>query len=267
MFFPENVRDLTHICDILDEYCIKPLIIGNGTNLLVDDRALDMIAVKTTGLCAVERTGETVITAEAGILLSKLAVFACQLGLSGLEFAHGIPGSLGGAVTMNAGAYDGEMKDIVQKTTAYHPITGKRTVTCAEHDFSYRHSMFNNNDEILLNSVIHLEKAEKESITAKMDEFSIRRRSKQPLDLPSAGSTFKRPGDGFYAASLIEQAGLKGYTAGGAQISEKHSGFIVNRGGATFSDVLAVIDHVRETVMKQFGIELEPEIKIIHCQV
>jgi len=163
---------------------------------------------------------------------------------------------------MNAGAYGGEMKDVVDTTTSYSINAGNHDVTGAEHDFSYRHSMFDGTGEIVLCSSMRLQKADKENIKAKMDELNARRREKQPLELPSAGSAFKRPKNG-YASLLIEQAGLKGYSVGGAQISEKHSGFIVNRGGASFTDVLAVMDHARETVLKQFGIELEPEIKII----
>jgi len=262
MYFPESAGILSELYGILDEYRIKPLIVGNGTNLLVDDNPLEMIAVKTTGLGIIERTGETEITAGAGALLSKIAMIAFEYGLSGLEFAHGIPGSLGGAVTMNAGAYGDEMKSVIDLTTAYNPVSGKLDVKGEEHGFSYRHSRFSDTDEIVLSSIIKLRKADKDSIKAKMDELSARRRESQPMDLPSAGSIFKRPKDG-YAAALIEQAGLKGYAFGGAQVSEKHSGFIVNRGGALFSDVITVIEHIRETVLKRFGVELESEIKII----
>jgi len=262
MYFPESAGDLAKLYGLLSEYRIEPLIVGNGTNLLVDDNPLEMIAVKTTGLGIIKRTGETEITAEAGVLLSKLATDAYEYGLSGLEFAHGIPGSLGGAVTMNAGAYGDEMKSVISSTTACDPISGKLSIAGEEHRFSYRHSRFSDSGEIVLNSRIKLRKADKESIKAKMDELSARRRESQPMDMPSAGSVFKRPKDG-YAAALIEQAGLKGYTFGGAQVSEKHAGFIVNRGGALFSDVTAIIEHIRETVLTRFGIELEPEIKII----
>ena len=262
MFFPENPEDLTQLCDLLHKHGIQPLIMGNGTNLLANDRPLDIAVVKTTGLRSIERIVEDEISAGAGALLSKLAVFAYECGLTGLEFAHGIPGTLGGAVIMNAGAYGGEIKDVVRKTTIYNAKTGKCSITGAEHGFSYRHSRLSDTGETVLSSMIRLEKAEREEIKAKMDELSIRRRESQPLDLPSAGSTFKRPREG-YAAALIEQAGLKGYTVGGAQVSEKHSGFIVNRGGASFSDVMAVIEHVRGTVLDRFGIELEPEVRII----
>ena len=262
MFFPENGEELAQLCSVLQGFMIEPLIMGNGTNLLVDDKPLELIAIKTTRFCSIERKGETDIIAGAGVLLSKLAVFAYECELTGLEFAHGIPGTLGGGVTMNAGAYDGEMKDIIRTTTAYSSKNRKYTVTGEEHDFSYRRSVFHGTGDVVLSSVISLRKADKESIKAKMNELDTRRREKQPLELPSAGSTFKRPKGG-YAAALIEQAGMKGYTVGGAQVSEKHSGFVVNRGGASFADVITVIEHIRETVLKQFGVELELEIKII----
>jgi UDP-N-acetylmuramate dehydrogenase len=202
------------------------------------------------------------MTAESGILLSKLAVFALEHSLTGLEFAHGIPGTLGGAVSMNAGAYGGEMKDIVVKTTAVAPDSQVFDVIGDAHGFSYRRSRFSEMNHVILSSVLKLDKGDPEVIKSRMDELSRKRRESQPLNLPSAGSTFKRP-QGGYAAALIEQAGLKGYVFGGAMVSEKHAGFVVNRGNATFSDVMAVIDHVRETVLKQFSIELEPEVKII----
>jgi UDP-N-acetylmuramate dehydrogenase len=262
MFFPETDSDLTKLCDILDECKAAPLIMGNGSNLLADDKPLDIVAIKTTGLDSIEKTGETEITAGAGVLLSKLALFACECGLSGLEFAHGIPGSLGGAVFMNAGAYGGEMKDVIIETAAYSPGIGKKTVTGEEHGFSYRRSRFTDTGEVVLQSTVRLKTAGTESIRLKMDELNALRRGSQPLDIPSAGSTFKRPRSG-YAAALIEQAGLKGYSFGGAQVSEKHAGFVVNRGGASFYEVMTVIEHVRETVLKQSGIELEPEVRII----
>ena len=163
---------------------------------------------------------------------------------------------------MNAGAYGGEIKDVIISSTAYDIKTGNYTLTAPEHEFSYRHSIFSKSEDIVLSTIIKLQKADKESIKHKMNELSTRRRESQPLELPSGGSTFKRPAEG-YAAALIEQAGLKGYTKGGAQVSEKHAGFIVNRGDATFAEIMAVIEHVGEAVFKQFGIKLEPEIKII----
>ena len=264
MFFPKNAEELVELSCILNGHEIKPLIIGNGTNLLADDsKTLEITAVKTTEINSAAQKRTTEITAGAGISLTKLAVFAYELGLSGLEFAHGIPGSLGGAVSMNAGAYGKEMKDVVYSTNAYN-YNAIYTLIGDEHEFKYRGSRFSETGDIILSSTVHLQKDDKKSIAAKMDELYTQRRESQPLDIPSAGSTFKRPKDG-YAAELIEKAGLKGYAVGGARVSEKHSGFIVNNGRATFADIMAVIEHVRETVYERFGIELEPEIKIIRA--
>ena len=262
MFLPENTRELTGLCRLMRECKVSPLILGNGTNILADDASLDIIVIKTMRLRAVERTGTTGISAEAGVSLSELASYACRCGLSGLEFAHGIPGTLGGAVLMNAGAYGGELKDVVLSTKAFTAENGEFTVTGEEHKFTYRRCLLTDTGGILLSSELLLREGEPEKITERINELAARRRKSQPLDLSSAGSVFKRPGTG-YAAALIEQAGLKGYTAGRARVSVKHSGFIVNLGGATFSDVMSVIDHVRETVFRRFRIELELEVKVI----
>jgi UDP-N-acetylmuramate dehydrogenase len=262
MFFPEKIDELTSLYELLCECGVAPVIIGNGTNLLVDDKPLELAVITTMGINTCERTSGSEITVGAGALMSKVSVFASECGLSGLEFAHGIPGTLGGAIYMNAGAYGGEMKDVVQRTTASTPDGRRYTVIGTEHGFSNRHSRFTDHGDVILSSILRLQKSEITSIRDKMDELYSRRHESQPLDLPSAGSIFKRPEVG-YAGSLIEQAGLKGYISGDAQISEKHAGFIVNRGGATFSDVMKVIEHTRETVKKMFDIELELEIKII----
>ena len=262
MLFPENTAMMRDLYEILKKNGIAALVLGNGTNLLVRDEPLDMLVINTTRLGGIEPFGDSGLRADAGVPLSKLAVFACESGLSGLEFAHGIPGTLGGAVNMNAGAYGAEMAGVVYSTTVIGDKTGELTITGEEQRFSYRHSRFSQLGEIILSSELHLQKADSASIREKMEELNKRRRESQPLELHSAGSIFKRPKTG-YAAEMIEQAGLKGYTTGGAQVSEKHSGFIVNTGTATYSDVMAVIDHVRKTVEKQFGVELELEVKII----
>jgi len=270
MFFPDSAAKLIEICDIFNEYKIKPLTIGNGSNILADDRMLEIAVINTSKLCGMKlimdegyaSSDYRGIEVDAGTLLSKLAVFACENGLTGLEFVHGIPGTVGGAVVMNAGAYGGEMKDIVYNTTVYNLKTGKHTLTEAENEFSYRHSRFSKSGEIVLSAALRLQPGKKEHIKQKMEELSARRCESQPLNIPSGGSTFKRPKEG-YAAALIEQAGLKGYSAGGAMVSEKHSGFIVNKGNAAFSDIMAVIEHVQDEVFKQSGIQLEPEIKIV----
>jgi len=270
MLFPENAASLIAVCDLLTGYDITPLIIGNGSNLLVSDEYHEIIVINTSKLNSISIAGRISsasqeycdISVDAGALLSKVALFAYENGLAGLEFALGIPGTLGGAIVMNAGAYGIEMKDVVYSTTAFNCKDGIFTLTAAENEFSYRWSRFSNTEDVVLSSVLRLRLGDKAIIKQDMDNLSARRSESQPLDLPSGGSTFKRPGEG-YAASLIEQVGLKGFSIGGAQVSEKHSGFIVNNGNATFKDVIAVIEHVQEVVFKQLGIQLEPEIKIV----
>jgi len=230
MFFPNSAAELRDLALILYDSGCRFLVIGNGTNILADDKPIDMIAVKTYGgLGGISLTGEAELTAECGALLSKLATAALEHGLTGLEFAHGIPGTLGGAVVMNAGAYGGEMKDVVVKTTAFGRWSSVHEVRGQDHGFFYRRSRFSDTDDIILSAVIRLQKGDPEDIRRKMEELSKKRRESQPLNIPSAGSAFKRPRSG-YAAALIEEAGLKGFTAGGAAVSEKHAGFIVNRG-------------------------------------
>ena len=262
MYFPESTDEAISLISLLRENEVVPFVMGNGTNLLVSDKPNDIVVINTAGLCSIERTGDAEITAGSGVLLSKLAMFALSCGLSGLEFAHGIPGSLGGAVCMNAGAYGGEMKDVVSSTTVCAKGATPLSVVGEQQDFSYRHSRFSESSEAVLYSVIKLGHGAVEDIREKMDGLFAKRRASQPLDFPSAGSVFKRPKDGFVGA-MVEQAGLKGYMSGGAQVSEKHAGFIVNRGGATFSDVMKVIEHVKETIYSRFAIELELEIKVI----
>jgi len=266
MYFPQTVSCMVQLLEKLHEQGTAPFIMGNGSNLLVVDKPLDITVINTKKLQNIEMT-EAVnnnyeITADSGVLLSELAVFAQKHGLEGLEFAHGIPGTLGGAVLMNAGAYDGEMKDVVHSTRAYNEENGEYTLTQAEHEFSYRSSFFAYSGDVILSSTIKLKKGDKDVIAEKMKNLAKRRRESQPLDKKSAGSTFKRPKTGF-AAALIEQAGLKGYTIGGAQVSSMHAGFIINTGNATFDDFCKIIEHVQQTVLKQTGVELEPEIKIL----
>ena len=262
MFFPATAQEFSELFALLRKYGITPLIIGNGTNLLVEDPPLDIIAIKTAKLDGITHSGGSDIIAECGALLSGLAVFACGLGLSGLEFAHGIPGTLGGAVSMNAGAYGAEIKDVVIRTEAISPEQSVFTVSGEEHQFSYRKSRFSDGGHVILSSLLRLQAGDRISISAKMDELRSRRQNSQPLNQLSAGSTFKRPSRG-YAAELIEKSGLKGFTIGRAQVSEKHAGFIINLGGASFSDVIAVIEHVQKTVLAAHGIDLEPEVKIV----
>ena len=263
MFVPEGLETLAELCAALSDRGVRPLITGNGTNLLIEDGRLEFAVVKTMGENDGARlSGGTDVTAPAGMLLSKLAVFALQHGLTGFEFAHGIPGTLGGAVSMDAGAYGGEIKDVVVSTLAFSPERGVYEVRGEEHDFSYRHSVFSDTDAVILSSVMHLERGDEAAVRARMDELTAKRRASQPLDMPSAGSTFKRPKGG-YAAAMIDGAGLKGCSVGGAQVSTKHAGFIVNTGGASFDDVMRLIEIVQERVFREYGAELEPEVKII----
>ena len=260
---PEQGEQLVLLMSFAREAGTTPLVVGNGTNLLITDGDVDRIVVQMGERMAdVARTDATHLRAGAGIPLARLAQAALGYGLAGLEFAHGIPGSLGGAVSMNAGAYGGEMKDVVVSTRYLDHDLNLCEVVGAAHDFGYRHSVFSDTDCVVLGSTLALTPGDPAEIRARMLDLSERRRSRQPLDLPSAGSTFKRPAGG-YAAALIDAAGLKGYAVGGAQVSEKHAGFVVNRGGATFDDVLRLMDHIRSEVLRTSGVELEPEVKII----
>lgn len=263
MVLPKSSSQVEAAVTLLRAIDVEPLVIGNGTNLLVTDAPLRKIIIKThNGLGFALPDGENAIEAGSGALLSRAAVLAKEMGLTGMEFARGIPGSLGGAITMNAGAYGGQMSDII-RNVVFLDEDGKRC--CRENeelDFSYRHSVFCEKKCVILSASIALSPGDSEEIKDRMDELSQKRRASQPLEFPSAGSTFKRPANG-YAAALIEQVGLKGYTVGGAQVSEKHSGFVINRGGATYRDVRMVMDHVMETVYKKAGIVLEPEVRII----
>ena len=262
MAFPETREQLVLLTGFLQEAGVDPLLIGNGTNLLVADEGLDTVVIDTSAkLSHIELTGEGEITADAGVSLAKLALFAWKSGLMGLEFAHGIPGTLGGGVVMNAGAYGGELKDVVTKVTALYP-DGVKVLKPAELDFSYRHSVFSTGEGIVLGAKLKLEPGDKDAIKAKMDELMARRKASQPLELPSAGSTFKRP-TGYFAGPLIEGCRLKGCRVGGAEVSPKHAGFVVNVGGATCADVLALIEKVQKTVYDAHGVMLEPEVKII----
>lgn len=264
MAFPHTAEQMVLLQSFAAECGAKPLLIGNGTNILFPDAGLDRLVIQTgelTELKQGEVEGE--IIAQAGVSLAKLANFACANGLTGLEFAHGIPGSVGGAVSMNAGAYGGEMKDVLQGASILFPDEGIRFLTCEELDLSYRHSILTDHpDAIVLYAVFRLEKGDSTEIRAKMDELMAKRKATQPLEYPSAGSTFKRP-TGYFAGTLIDQTGLKGLTVGGAQVSEKHAGFVINRGGATFADVTELIAQVQSRVYQAHGVHLEPEVRII----
>lgn len=241
---------------------VRLVVLGNGSNLLAADGEIPCFAVLLTGLDALERTGEREIWAGAGVSLARLASFAAQEGLAGLEFAHGIPGTLGGGVLMNAGAYGGEMVQVVKEVAAAGRNGGVETVPAEQCGFSYRRSAFSDGERVILGARFHLEPDDPAAIRGRMDDLARRRKEKQPLEYPSAGSMFKRPA-GHFAAALIEQCGLKGLTVGGAQVSEKHAGFVINRGGATCADVLALVDQVKERVLQQTGVELEMEVRVL----
>ena len=264
MAFPERGEQLVLLMRFAQACGARPLVIGNGSNLLVADEGLDRLVVNTSAMNQITQEEDpAVLTAGAGVSLARLADFACKQGLTGLEFAHGIPGSVGGAVCMNAGAYDGEMKQVVEQVTILFPEEGVKKLSGEEMDFSYRHSLLSDHPEaVVLSASFRLSSGDAELIREKMRELMTRRKTSQPLEYPSAGSTFKRP-VGYFAGTMIDQCGLKGFTVGGAQVSEKHAGFVINRGGATFADVMGVIRGVQERVLAEKGVRLEPEVKII----
>ena len=241
---------------------VEPFFLGNGSNLLVPDEGYEGFLLKLAGeLEQVRETGGG-LEAGGGVLLSRLAAAAQAAGLAGLEFVGGIPGSVGGAVTMNAGAYGGEMAQAVASVTCLTRAGELETVPAADCGFAYRHSAFSDGARLILKAAFSLAPGEPTEIRARMDDLAARRREKQPLEWPSAGSMFKRP-PGHFAAALIDQCGLKGLTVGGAQVSEKHAGFVINRGGATCADILSLVDRVREEVLRQTGVELEMEVRIL----
>ena len=263
--FPSDVSTLSRLCDILKEHHVAPFLLGNGTNILFPDEGLpDLFLVSTERLQKLFLLPDGAVYAESGVSLARLAAFAQENGLSGLEFAGGIPGTVGGGCIMNAGAYGGELKDVIESVVwLYIPDQTLYEFSNAECAFSYRQSVFQKTPGcVLLSAVFRLKPDEKQAISERMQELSEKRRSKQPLDLPSAGSAFRRP-EGYFAARLIEDAGLKGCSVGDAQVSEKHAGFIVNRGRACSHDVYDLMMHVRKEVYSRSGVVLEPEIIIL----
>ncbi len=257
---PGSGEELAALCRLLRSLGEKPLILGNGSNVLAPDEGLDRCVVVTARAEACRIEGN-VLEAECGASLTALAAKAAKEGLAGLVFAYGIPGTLGGALVMNAGAYGGEMKDVAEETRILDEDLNERVFRGREQGFGYRRSAFTG-DMVLLNAKLRLQPGDPDSLREECRKLLERRRSSQPLELPSAGSAFKRP-EGAYAAALIDQAGLKGCRIGGAMVSEKHAGFIVNVGGATASDVRRLLDAVRERVLQETGFTLEPEIKVL----
>ncbi len=260
---PNNVDCIREILICCRDNDIKYYILGKGSNVLVSDKGLKgVVIVISSSFSNVYSKDDEHIYCEAGASLAKACAFAKENSLTGLEFAYGIPGSVGGALFMNAGAYGGEMKDIVDSCDYLDENLEFQTMSAEEMKLSYRHSIFCEKNCVIVGVCFKLHKGDKAEITAKMSELMEKRRSKQPLEYPSAGSTFKRP-EGDFAARLIEVSGLKGYTCGGAQVSEKHSGFVINKGNATFDDVMGVVKAVKEKVYNDSGIMLECEILIL----
>ena len=259
---PTEGMQIKGIFEICREEGIPCFILGNGSNLLVSDKGYRGAVIQMYRNMNKIETEGTVIRAQAGALLSAVAAEAKNHSLTGFEFAGGIPGTLGGAVTMNAGAYGGEMKDVLVSVTYLTREGEIVTEDAANLDLSYRHSIFEENGGCILSAKFHLKRGDSAAIKARMDELMQKRVDKQPLDKPSAGSTFKRP-VGAFAAALIDQCGLRGYRHGGAAVSEKHCGFVVNLGGATCADVLALCDEVRAVVKEKTGYDLEKEIRVV----
>ena len=259
---PKNRQELSAILHAASAFGVKPVILGAGTNVLAPDSGMDGIVICLKDcLDGMELMDETSIRVMSGVTMTRAAVFAANHGLSGMEFAHGIPGTVGGGVYMNAGAYGGEIKDIVEQVEVMD-YNGNASILINEDlGFSYRHSILEDRDLIVISTVFRLQKGDCNAIKETMRQLQTKRSASQPLDLPSAGSAFKRPATG-YAAALIDQSGLKGYRVGGAAISTKHAGFAVNLGGATASDVQMLLRQVAEIVYDKHGILLEPEVRI-----
>lgn len=262
MALPANEQELQALLKRAAEKNVAVTLIGNGSNLLVRDKGIRGLVIKLGNmLCDIKVDGER-LSFGSGVSLAMASRKAADLGLTGMEFAVGIPGSIGGAVYMNAGAYDGEMANVVESVRVVEPNGDARVLLADELDFAYRKTSLQKSGRIVTEVNLKLTPGSKEDITAKMADFSHRRISKQPLELPSAGSMFKRP-VGYFAGTLIEQTGLKGYTVGGAQVSEKHAGFVVNVGGATAADVLQLIKDVQDKVFAAHGVHLEPEVLVL----
>lgn len=260
--FPENEEQLSAVLSLAEEENIPLTIIGNGSNVLVGDKGIrGIVVIISKNMSRVEVDGNRV-KAGAGVLLSRLANVIYDNSLTGFEFASGIPGSLGGAIYMNAGAYGEELSAVIEDVTFIDENKKIKTIPVCQCDFGYRHSVFEEKGGIVTGCTLCLEKGDKAEIKAKTDDLRERRVSKQPLDKPSAGSTFKRP-EGYFAGALIEQSNLKGFRIGGAEISEKHAGFVVNTGNATAKDVMDVITHAQKVVKEKFGVDLEPEVRFL----
>ena len=259
---PETVEELANVLKLCKEEQVPYFILGNGSNLLVGDKGFRGVVIQLYKNFDGLQIEGTTVTAKAGAMLIRVAKESGRAGLTGLEFASGIPGTIGGAMVMNAGAYGGEMKDVVTAVTVLTKDGEIKTLTGEEMNFRYRGSVVEDEAYIVLEAVMELQEGNFEEIQARIDELSVQRRTKQPIEFPSAGSTFKRP-EGYFAGKLIQDADLRGYQVGGAQVSEKHCGFVINAGGATAADVMQLMQDVSDKVQAQFGVALEPEVKRI----
>ena len=259
---PATVEDVAAVLSFTEENDLPLTVLGNGSNVLVRDGGIRGVVLKLGNALKECRQEGNRLHFGSGVPLSKASRLAYEAGLTGMEFAVGIPGSIGGAVYMNAGAYDGEMKDVVTHVKVMTLDGEIRDLSAKEMDFSYRHSILQTSGDIVLELTVEMEQGDPEKIRAKMDDFSHRRSSKQPLEMPSAGSTFKRPA-GHFVGPMIEESGLKGYRVGGAEVSVKHAGFVVNAGGATAHDVLQLIDEIRKIIRERYGVELQPEVMVL----
>ena len=262
VFVSPKVSQISDIMKLAKEYNVPVTVIGNGSNLLVGDKGIRGLVLSFGKEAEEIIIDGSCMIVSAGALLSKIAAEAAKRSLTGFEFAAGIPGTLGGAIVMNAGAYGGEMKDVLISATVLTPEGEVLELSNGELDFSYRHSCIPEKEYIVIEAVLEFMPSEEADIREKMEDYKKRRVDKQPLEYPSAGSTFKRP-EGHFAGKLIEDAGLRGYTVGGAQVSEKHCGFVINKGDATAADVLGLIEDVKGIVYEKFQVTLEPEVKMI----
>ncbi len=259
---PSSTEQLINIIDKCKELNISFVVLGNGTNVLVPDEGIEKaVIIIGNNMASIDADGDE-ITFSAGTNLVALSRFALEQNLSGLEFSFGIPGTCGGAIFMNAGAYGGEMKDVLTEITHLTPDGKIETISADKADLSYRHSIYKENGCIILSGKVKLKKDNYDDIKARMTDFLGRRKDKQPLEFPSAGSTFKRP-DGYFAGALIEQCNLKGKSVGGAQVSEKHAGFVINKGNATSTDILDLIQLIKTTVKDETGVTLQPEVIVL----
>ncbi len=262
LIFPSTVEELQQVLRLIHEYELPLVILGNGSNVLVRDKGIRGAVVKFNGPMSSVRVEGNRLVAGAGALLKDVSAAAAAHSLTGLEFACGIPGSIGGAIFMNAGAYDGEMKNVADMVRTVDKLGGTHSYSREQLELGYRHSIFQTNGEAVYEVELLLQPGDKAAIDAKIADYTQRRESKQPLEMPSAGSTFKRP-TGYYAGTLIDQTGLKGLSVGGAQVSTKHAGFVVNKGGATAADVLGLIHEVQRRIREAHGVDLQPEVRII----